>query len=1351
LASNTDPMYIGYNTGWGEYWNGRIDELRISSANRSYEWIATEYANQYSPGTFFKTIGTQGESSCSVTPTPTPPGGFPWYDCDWGYRKNITIDYTKVSGAQTNFPVLVSLSSDTGLSGHAQGDGDDILFTASDGTTKLSHEIESYTSSTGALTAWVKIPSLSATSNTVIMMYYGNSGASSQQVRNGVWDSSYKGVWHLNETVTEESTSGTHYDSTSNGNDGTQHNNGPITGKVGGAQYFDGTSDYITVLSDPSLDITSSFTMEAWVYLADATNNQKIVGNLDLSHGYLLGVPNAGGIYPEVYDSTHTMHDFESGSFSSSTWTHLVMNWTTNGRFSGFINGNPVYSEAAGSSSIGVSSGPLRMGVAPWDTGAFPVTGRIDEVRISSTSRSPGWIKTEYDNMNSPSTFSSVDNQVSSPCSVTPTPTPSVTWYDCSWQERKKVTIDHTKVYGTQGNFSVLVSLSSDSDLAAHAQSDFDDILFTASDGTTKLSHDIESYTSGTGALTSWVRVPSLSSSTDTVLYLYYGNPSAGDQRDKTNAWDPDYKGVWHLSNLLDSTNNVNDVSSSGSASATGKMANARSFDGNDYLTRADTSTLDMTAGQDFTVSAWVRSTQGATFNNWPVIMRKVNDDVSPQSRGYGLFLHNSDTDNRWFFEIQYQSGPPYPDVYGVSDIADDTWHYIVGVREGSTIYAYEDDHTRSSASGNSGDLSNNNPMRMGSNCVTPNPNNLWYTGRLDELRVSKVARSAGWIATEYANQNSPSTFSSLSGVESAPCTPVPTTPPTPTAIPTPSPPWYNCYWTYRKNITINKAYVSGTQTDFPALISLSSDSGLRDHARTDGGDIFFTTSNGQTIIPHERESYTPSTGALTAWVKVPQIQSTANTSIFMYYGYPASPDMSSPTNVWDQYYRAVWHLNEDFPNEVYSGKVHNESTSNANNALQRNNSRITGKIAGGQYFDGNMDYLDVPTTTNLNITKNLTLETWMYTSSATDQKLIYKYSPIPSRNGGYGLGVGGNVGNPGRIYWEIYGANAVRYSEETVGPSIATGSWTHVAVTWGKGERIRSYVNGALVNTPVVNGNTDINASLIVPAPRLGAPSWTGIPANAFHLNGGLDEVRISSINRSTSWILTEWRNQDSPSTFTAVGPQEGYSCGGTGPTYIQSRSLSFGSASQGSITLPSATTAGNLLVLSLVMDSQALSVSSVTDTKNGAVYNLALAPTNVGTWGKLYTYYVNNSLGGSGAITATVTLSGTTPALLDVFFLEYSGVAAVSPLDQTSAGSGTGTVMNSGAKDITNATELIYGFGADDYECHATAPYTDRETANGQCAVDWSVSLSGTYNVTATQSSSGAWALQMATFKGA
>ncbi len=102
----------------------------------------------------------------------------PWYNSSWLYRKQITIDGSQVSGAAEliNFPLLISgvdldwrSSGDGGQVG--KSDGTDILFTSSDGTTKLDHEIEKYVGATGELIAWVRIPVLAPATNTDIYIY----------------------------------------------------------------------------------------------------------------------------------------------------------------------------------------------------------------------------------------------------------------------------------------------------------------------------------------------------------------------------------------------------------------------------------------------------------------------------------------------------------------------------------------------------------------------------------------------------------------------------------------------------------------------------------------------------------------------------------------------------------------------------------------------------------------------------------------------------------------------------------------------------------------------------------------------------------------------------------------------------------------------------------------------------------------------------------------------------------------------------------------------------------------------------------------------------------------------------
>ncbi len=159
------------------------------------------------------------------------------------YYKVITLDHKKVYGSSnySNFPVLISIF-DTDLHNDVQSDGDDIAF-AND-TSWLDHELElfnqDYNSTHAQLIAWVRVPLLSVSVNTNITMYYGNPYLNSEENPTEVWDSNYKGVWHMKEVDP--------IDSTSNGKNGTESGGVlPITGNIDGATYFGGDNEYITI------------------------------------------------------------------------------------------------------------------------------------------------------------------------------------------------------------------------------------------------------------------------------------------------------------------------------------------------------------------------------------------------------------------------------------------------------------------------------------------------------------------------------------------------------------------------------------------------------------------------------------------------------------------------------------------------------------------------------------------------------------------------------------------------------------------------------------------------------------------------------------------------------------------------------------------------------------------------------------------------------------------------------------------------------------------------------------------------------------------------------------------------
>lgn len=97
-----------------------------------------------------------------------------WYNLAWHWRKPITI--SNGGGALTNFQIMMTVDTATLVTaGKMLASGNDIRFSTSDGVTNISYWIQSGIN-TASTIIWVKVPSLSAGSNT-IYMYYGNTGA----------------------------------------------------------------------------------------------------------------------------------------------------------------------------------------------------------------------------------------------------------------------------------------------------------------------------------------------------------------------------------------------------------------------------------------------------------------------------------------------------------------------------------------------------------------------------------------------------------------------------------------------------------------------------------------------------------------------------------------------------------------------------------------------------------------------------------------------------------------------------------------------------------------------------------------------------------------------------------------------------------------------------------------------------------------------------------------------------------------------------------------------------------------------------------------------------------------------
>ena len=361
----------------------------------------------------------------------------------YGYQQVIVIDHTKVPNTdQTDFPFLFN-TTNPNLATTANGgqvtssSGYDIIFSSDpNGLTKLDHELEEYNPSTGQVIAWVRIPTLSHTTDTVIYMFYGNPNiASSQQNPAGVWNSNYQAIYHLANTSGATATDSTQY-----GNNASLTSVLPASGEIDGAAGFNGASSYIQI---PSADFPNYPT---GTYDNLGLSNTNEITSFSASFGVWFKTTSAGGILTQVpsqiclyvlgnclvastepgdYDPAGwnpMLYIDDTGSligggvttstaYNDNNWHFAVVTYATNGTDTLYVDGQ----------NVGSAQGQIPAGYSPaysyfvgtaytfltsegnWNWLYF--NGNLDEISVSKTSVSSDWVQTEYNNQGSPSTF----------------------------------------------------------------------------------------------------------------------------------------------------------------------------------------------------------------------------------------------------------------------------------------------------------------------------------------------------------------------------------------------------------------------------------------------------------------------------------------------------------------------------------------------------------------------------------------------------------------------------------------------------------------------------------------------------------------------------------------------------------------------------------------------------------------------------------------------------------------------------------------------------------------------------------------------------------------------------------
>jgi hypothetical protein len=329
----------------------------------------------------------------------------------------------------------------------------------------------------------------------------------------------------------------------------------------------------------------------------------------------------------------------------------------------------------------------------------------------------------------------------------------------------------------------------------------------------------------------------------------------------------------------------------------------------------------------------------------------------------------------------------------------------------------------------------------------------------------------------------------------------------------------------YSRLLTVDHTKCGNSDSsNFPVLVS-ASDTTLKDSShggrvqKPDGSDILFYSDAGALAqMASEIESYDNVNGTVVAWVQIPTLSHTANTTFYMFYGTAAPP--LRITNPWDSNYKGVWHLSNA---TTLSAK---DSTTNGNNGTISSPVPGVGKIGGGAVFSGATDKIGISGL--MGSPAAITLSGW-----------VKKTSLNTTENGMMAIGtVQGSGGAAGVVYIRLNNdsGNGIRagyygavQGNDIYGPNINDSNWHHIAYIASPVNSFQAlYYDGNLVGSAGSSWAIDYS---------LGGNTTLGTTAYAASLQGALDEIHISAAARSADWVTTEYNNQNSPGNIGSPG----------------------------------------------------------------------------------------------------------------------------------------------------------------------------------------------------------------------
>lgn len=286
--------------------------------------------------------------------------------------------------------------------------------------------------------------------------------------------------------------------------------------------------------------------------------------------------------------------------------------------------------------------------------------------------------------------------------------------------------------------FPLLVRLHRDWFDFTQAKADGADLRFSlvTGDRTTPLAYQIEEWDAAAGSASIWVRMPSLAGNTRQELRVQWGKPDAVSESNGAAVFNASngYLNVWHLDDALQDAVGTLPLKDQGTTATTGVIGRARHFAGKQGLFGGDTIGHLPTGAEPHSSEAWVRA--GATNGN---ILAWGNE------KAQGKVVMQFASPPHIHVDAYFSGG----NATGLSTLPMGQWLHVVHTYSEGRAHLYVNG-VRDNDPGKGGAMAITKPARL---WIGGWYNNYNFIGDIDEVRLSKVARSAEWVKAQYENQ----------------------------------------------------------------------------------------------------------------------------------------------------------------------------------------------------------------------------------------------------------------------------------------------------------------------------------------------------------------------------------------------------------------------------------------------------------------------------------------------------------------------------------------------------------------------------------------------------------------------